>query len=583
MAIEKQANRDSRVGSFDASSDTSGAESNGVTPLFALNALAIVFMAGTALAAALTRDSRISSIRLWTTVGILFVVLATLTRTRIRFRQHLLSFFSGVAMAVVTVVHLLRGTDSSLYPTSGSVDVTLHYALLQYIFYNGRVPIGGLDNPAASFLDVMVVYPYGAHVNAGVVAGALNVQPLVAMTLFVYLVMALSVTVLLELTMRAAQHIWPRMSEGAAVSVGIASVVAFLAVPRYVEGMVMLDYFFAQVVGIYLILVFALGLQEYFTRGSRVGLGLSSISSLLLTLTYPVYCLIPVATVGLILLARHGWRWREWGAILPVMSGVILGLLVFLPGRMSLGLAIIDHEGGSATPSISALGGPVVIALFVLGLSVAVTALRRRRGAAVGVLLATTLVATLQLAGMYVLESTVGIGSYYMVRKLVYVVCWLALPLVAVGVFAVGSAILKKRLLRSPRSGVYMASGLVIFALGWVTFLVPEVGAVPIIDPDSYAVAERARSEIDGLGQFAMSEGGTKGFMLYVGVMNQTWDSYAYAVLNEEYDLVQQWLASPEKRFLVTTNAPSLAEVIEERGLKVIFQQGSAAVIAKPD
>jgi hypothetical protein len=129
---------------------------------------------------------------------------------------------------------------------------------------------------------------------------------------------------------------------------------------------------------------------------------------------------------------------------------------------------------------------------------------------------------------------------------------------------------------------MYMASGLVAIVLAWAVLLVPDAGALPVVDPDGYVIAERARTEIDGQGQFSVAEGGSAGFLLYVGVMNQPRDAYAISVLSQDLDLVQHWLDSPERRFLVTTNAPALAQLIEEHQLDIILQQDSAAVLAKP-
>jgi hypothetical protein len=583
MVAAKPGSRLSKIEPRDASSpETLRSERTEVSPIFAINALATVFMTGTALAAALTDSSGFSSVRLWTICGLLFLLLAAATPTRVHIQRHLLSLVAGLSMAVVTVVNLLRWTDASLYPTSGSVDVAWHYAVLQNLFYNGQVP-SGMDHPAVSFLHEMALYPFGAHVNAGVVAEALNVQPLMAMTLFVYSIMALSVTLVFELARRAIRETWPRSSEGAAVSAAVTAALAFLAMTRFTEGMVLADYFFAQVVGIYLLLVGALGLQDYFSRGSRVGLGTSAIASVLLVLTYPTYCLIPIGTVALLVLVRHRWHWRKWGAIVPVAAGTIFGLLMFFPGRTwLLTRTSIDYEGGAAGFSLANVGGPLVVALFAVGLAVAVSAWVRRRGVEAGVLVVIVLVATLQLAGMFLLKRTIGIGSYYTVSKLVYVISWLALPLVGVGAFATASALLKKRLLRTRKAGTFMALGLVAVVVAWAVLLVPEVGVLPVVDPDGYVIAQRARTEIDASGQFGMAEGGTGSFLLYLGVMNQPRDTYALSLLTPDIDLVQHWLDSPDKRFLVTTNAPALAQVIAERDLDIVSRQGFAALLAKP-
>jgi hypothetical protein len=347
--------------------------------------------------------------------------------------------------------------------------------------------------------------------------------------------------------------------------------------------MVLADYFFAQVVGIYLLLVGALGFQDYFSRGSRAGLGTSAIASVLLVLTYPQYCLIPIGTVALLVLVRHRWHWRKWGAIVPVLAGTILGLLLFLPGRTGLFTRTsMDHEGIAAGLSLANVGGPLVVGLFAVGFAVAVSAWVRRQAVETGVLVVIVLVAMLHLAGVLLLDRTIGIGSSYLVGKLVYVISWLALPLVGVGAFATASAILKKRLLRTRKAGTFMAMGLVAGVVAWAVLVVPDAGALPIVNPDSYVIADRARTEIDASGQFGMAEGGSGSFLLYLGVMNQPADPYAYSLLTPDIDLVQQWLDSPDKRFLVTTNAPALAQVIAEQDLDIVLSQGSAAVLAKP-
>jgi hypothetical protein len=560
---------------------TSENKTGGITPLFTINAAAVLFLTGVALAATLTRGSQLSSLRVWGMSGVAFVVLASLVRTRIHIRQYLASLLGGTAMGVVTIVHLLRGTASSLYPTSGSVDVVHHYALLQYLFYNGQLPTASSDS-GLTFLGEMAQYPFGAHVNAAVLAGASNVQPLVALTLFIYLVIALSATLLVELTRQLVREIWPESSEGAATAAGVTAALVFLMVPRLTEGMVMADYFYSQVMGIYLLLFCTVALLDSFSRDSRVALVMSGVASFLIALTYPLFSLIPIATVTLILLIRYRFSWNRWSAILPVTLGAVLGSLLFLPGRVSTGLLIIRNEGLSVTPSISLLGGPLLFGLFAIGLSVAVAALVSKRRVAVGLLLATVLMTTLQMTAMYVAKGALDIGSYYMAEKLWYIIFWLMLPLVGLGMFAVARTLLPKHVVIAPRAGGVLASGVLLVAALWATLWTEEGQATPLINPDTYAVAEWARSEIAGQGQFAMAEGGPQGYMLYVGVLNQPRDAYAMEmVLLQGGDLLQYWTATPEKRFLVTSDVHALENVIEVYGLEIVHQQGTAAVLTR--
>jgi hypothetical protein len=125
----------------------------------------------------------LSSILIWWLGGLVVVALfALLLRPSIRFRGHVVSSLAGVGAGALTVLHLWRVTANNLYPTSGSVDVVHHYALVQYLALNGRLPTASGDT-GLSFLGEMVAYPFAAHVNASVVADVTNVQPIVAMTL----------------------------------------------------------------------------------------------------------------------------------------------------------------------------------------------------------------------------------------------------------------------------------------------------------------------------------------------------------------------------------------------------------------
>ena len=459
-------------------------------PSSRINALATVFMTGAALAAAVTDSSSLSSVRLWTICGLLFLLLAAATRARVHVKRHFLSLIAGLSVAVVTVINLLRWTDASLYPTSGSGDVTWHYAVLQNLFYNGQVP-SGMDHPAVTFLHEMAIFPFGGHVERrcrrrGLECAAVGGdEPL---RVFDNRVVGDGGV---RIGTPAIRETWPRSSEGAAVSAAVTAALAFLAMTRFTEGMVLADYFFAQVVGIYLLLVGALGFQDYFSRGSRVGLGTSAIASVLLVLTYPQYCLIPIGTVALLVLVRHRWQWRKWGAIVPVAAGTILGLLIFLPWedlvvdedfrrlRGSCGklLACQRRRSVGRCSLCSWIGrGGIGVGSKTRGRN------RRTRG--------DRPCGDASLASMLLLKRTIEIGSSYMAGKLVHVVSWLALPLVGVGAFAIASAVLKKRLLRTRKAGTFMALGLVAAVVAWAVLLVPEEEALPVVDPDGYVVAD---------------------------------------------------------------------------------------------
>ena len=552
-----------------------------ITPLFALNAAAVLFFTGVTIAATLTRGSQLSSLRLWTLSGAVLVVLGLLAvRTRIRFRRHLTSLLAGAAIFVITIVHLLRGTAPNLYPTSGSVDVVHHYAFVQYVFYGGQLPPASTD-PSLAFLGELVSYPFGAHVNAAVLAAVTNVQLLTAMTMFIYLVVALSATLLVEITRRLVKEIWPESTDAASTGAGVTAALVFLVVPRFAEGMLTADYFYAQVMGHYLVLFSILAILEFFVWGSRLALVMSGIASFLLAFTYPLFSLIPVAAVGLVMLVRYRLRWREWVALLPVTLGTALGLFLFLPGRLSNGVTISANEGVLATPTVSLLGGPIVVALLAVGFSVAVAVLARKHRVGVGLLLATVLMLVMQMGAMYLAKRALDIGSYYMMNKLFYLLFWLILPLAGLGAFFIAKALLPERLLAAPKAGGALTVGVLSVATLAVILWISPGQATPLINADSYAVAEWARSEIGGQGQFAMAEGGPQGYMLYVGVLNQPRNAYAYEVLVPEGDLLLQWLTTPEKSFLLTSNIDSLEAVIDKYDLVILRQQGAAAVLSR--
>ena len=562
-----------------------------ITPLFALNAAAVLFFTGVTIAATLTRGSQLSSLRLWTLSGAVLVVLGLLAvRTRIRFRRHLTSLLAGAAIFVITIVHLLRGTAPSLYPTSGSVDVVHHYALVQYVFAGGQLPPATVvpgstslvsTDPSLAFLGEMVWYPFGAHVNAAVLAAVTNVQLLTAMTMFIYLVVALSATLLVEITRRLVKEIWPESTDAASTGAGVTAALVFLVVPRFAEGMLTADYFYAQVMGHYLVLFSILALLEFFVWGSRLALVMSGIASFLLAFTYPLFSLIPVAAVGLVMLVRYRLRWREWVALLPVTLGTALGLVLFLPGRLSNGVTIIANEGVFFPWTVSLLGGPIVVALLAVGFSVAVAVLARKHRVGVGLLLATVLMLVMQMGAMYLAKRALDIGSYYMMDKLFYLLFWLILPLAGLGAFFIAKALLPERLLAAPKAGGALTVGVLSVATLAVILWISPGQATPLINADSYAVAEWARSEIGGQGQFAMAEGGPQGYMLYVGVLNQPRNAYAYEVLVPEGDLLLQWLTTPEKSFLLTSNIDSLEAVIDKYDLVILRQQGAAAVLSR--
>ncbi len=556
-----------------------------VSPLFALNGLAVLFLTGTTLTASLTSHTSFSSVMVWFLGGLVIVFLGIvvgwkLLAIRLGLGGDMTSVFAGGAMGGVAMISLLRDTAPSWFPTPGSADVVHHYALVQYLFESGVVPS---STPSPQFLGEMAQYPYAAHANAAIAATLLQIAPLRAMTLVGYLVLALAATVVVELARRLIQDIWPALPEGFGIAGAVAAASMFIAGPHFTRAMLMDQYFYSQVLGLYVILFCTLALFE-FCRGDtrrRAGMSASAISAFLLSFAYPLFSALPIATLGLVLLARRRSPWRRWLALLPVTAGTVVGTALFLPGKVSTGLAIARNEGAiSPTPLIASVGGPIEFALMVIGLVAATTVLIRRRQSSLWLPVAAIVAAGLQTIAMYVARQTFDFGSYYMANKLFYLLAWLALPFAGIGVIVVGSIIVPKRTLGVARLASIVGVGAVLVASFVLVIVEDAQPAVPLIDPNTYALARWVHLNIGGQGEYAMAEGGAPAYMTYVGVLNQNRDAYALGLISSQ-NSVDGWLADAEVPYLVTSNLEVLEPIIEEFDLRIVYRQGEAALISK--
>jgi len=178
------------------------------------------------------------------------------------------------------------------------------------------------------------------------------------------------------------------------------------------------QYFFAQVFAQYFTLAVVWYTVSYVESPHWIFAGLIGAALLGVVAAYPIFVALPLALFGLVVLARvlrEKSLWRNRGVVLTLLGFVGLlmlaaaalqrgGILELLAGRISIESDV--GAGGVAKPSLETLGGPIFLALAVIGVRLA------WRSPAGKTILGLLVVWTLQLITLLASQPMLAISGY---------------------------------------------------------------------------------------------------------------------------------------------------------------------------
>jgi len=488
---------------------------------------------------------------------------------------------AAFAVGVVAASQLLT---SSLLPVSTSVDAAHHLILIDAIREHGSLPTSSAGN-----LTIMGAYPFGAHLIAAVSSAVFRLDPTRAMNLVGFAILALIAAAIAGIGARVGQLVFPSVRRDIVYAATVVCTIGLVIAPVYwTRTIVTGDYFFGQILGLYLAMAVVLFVVES-RSDPRLG-WLAVIAAMALVFSYTLY--LPVALLALVMVGvqcqrDYGWRRAVRIAATSIVA-ISVSLALFLPGRAGLGKSLLNQEGGITSPTVARLGGPLLLALCVIGgLVAAVTGVRRRQF----VLLA-PVVAGLGavLCRLTLLKGKEGghFGSVYYATKFVYAAfyCGLALsPVALVGAVAMTrrlSARLARYIEVAPRERGSLLTALSALGLLFFVGFGPRYAqGVTSVVPDDFAVARWASAHVDPA-QVDVRVSYVGGYYLWVGVLDHgigmdslTHFGNPYAPVN-----VSDWTSSQFQYVLLPcARVPEIDATGQATHL--VFQSGTSCLLGR--
>ncbi len=385
-----------------------------------------------------------------------------------------------VLAAYATVAGLLflgplRG--SNFAPLTFSVDAAHHGAAIEWMTSAKIIPSGPVPT-----LGGQAGYPFGSYTLASLVAWAAHLSPYRTMWL-------LSIALVISCWMICASlvevSIGPTARAFALVPVPLA-----LAAWRFTLGMVTRDFFYAQLVGIWLSLSSVAGIAWWSARHARLGATacLAVLGSIACLFTYPQVAPIPLAALTFEVL-RAKFNKRALMILVAVGGAGVVSAAFFVRmfGINRAALAGVG-EGERAPVTIAAAGGLFTIWLLSVGLMELLVRKRGRVG--IGAIVGGASAPLLVAAGLAALRLPM-FGSLpvtgYRIEKNLYALAPFAIVVASIGVVSsVGEFRRILDLTRSWQTAVVAALGLVVASASLLGPTSRTLSTRPVITQDEY-------------------------------------------------------------------------------------------------
>ena len=466
-------------------------------------------------------------------------------------------------------------------PTTYSVDVGHHGAIASWIVDNREVP-----RSAGGGLDPVSAYPTGPHMIAALLSIASGLTPLTT----IWLVALVAIFGQWPLVVSLCRSVSPnRHAVGS-----LTAVTALLLVPRYSLGIATFDFFYPQLVSIWLAVAgvaWVVATSDRFT--ARTWLPTATLLAVGAGLAYPQQgAIVPVAVAGCFATGLRRSQLTRRNLVVGVLGvfGAVVAaraVLVHSTWRAFLRSVQGTAEGAVARGTIGDLGGRLMLILSMIGLLVLFRrVLRRHRPSAAlaGAALVPVCLYLVLLAGQRGFGWHLTITSYRVNKNL-----YAAVPFGAACVGVAADAVVAGWR-RIGRNAAMALAAVALLAVA--TRPRPLAGvSTEIATQDAYGLARWARLHVDPnsigiagpglepytIGFTALHRPVGKGYLagdidpaLGLIELSRRWDAWPADKSSEEYllvdgrDLVARYLSRPG------------SSVVRRQGTAALFRRDSA-------
>jgi TM2 domain-containing membrane protein YozV len=466
----------------------------------------------------------------------------------------------------------LRG--SLFAPMTFSVDAAHHGATVEWMRSHQIIPGGTIDTLAGQ-----AGYPAGSYTLASLLSWVAHIAPLRAMWL-------LAVAIVVATWMICASLVEAVIGSSARAFV-LVPVVLSLAAWRFTLGMITRDFFFAQLVGIWIALSGVAAITWWSVRhvstGALVAVAVLTMAGCLFT--YPQTAPIPLAALILELL-RGRMSKRSLVGVAALITVGVVGAVAFAR-LLGIDRTVISGvgEGERAPITIATAGGWLAVWLLIIGTLDLVIGQRRQPGsrAIVGGLAAPALVA----AGLAALRLPI-FGNLpvtgYRIEKNLYTLAPFAVVIASIAIvhaLTELSGVLRPPFARLGTSTVF-AAGSAVVAIGSFLASTPRtLSSRPVISQDEYQAMSWARrhAEPTDIGMSFSDLGAYHLWWLKSGRPAADVNAAMGAPLRmTRWD---DWPAIEPERYLVTSGWLA-GEFRKVPGVTVRFSSGDAVVLERP-
>ncbi len=277
------------------------------------------------------------------------------------------------AIAGVTALFIFITLRGSLFaPMTFSVDAAHHGATIEWMREHQVIPSATTDT--INRIGTQAGYPAGSYTLAAVLSWAASIAPVRAMWLF-------AIALVVFIWMVCASLVEAAIGKLARPFVLVPTIVA-LAAWRFTIGMITRDFFFAQLVGIWLALSAVAVITWWSVRGASTGplVAVTLLCTVACLFTYPQTAPIPLAAlIGELLRGRVSKR------SLAIIAGLVvvgIGAAIGFARLVGINRSLISGvgEGERAPITVSTMGGWIVLWLLAIGLVDLVVSGRHRPG-----------------------------------------------------------------------------------------------------------------------------------------------------------------------------------------------------------
>jgi hypothetical protein len=512
-------------------------------------------------------------------VGLGFVVLRRGSASivvRVRVSRRDVAAIAAIAGAAALLLFItLRG--SLFAPMTFSVDAAHHGATIEWMRAHQIIPSG--TKATIDTIGGQAGYPAGSYTLASVLSWAARIAPVRAMWLF-------SVALVVAIWMICASLVEAVVGKLARPFV-LVPVIFSLAAWRFTLGMITRDFFFAQLVGIWLAFSAVAAIAWWSTHdvGNGTLIAVTGLCTAACLFTYPQTAPIPLLAL-IVELLRVRITKRSLAIILGLAVVGVGGAFAFAR-LLGIDRTVLSGvgEGERAPIQLSTAGGWLAVWLLIIGAFDLVVSLRHRRGsrAIVGGLAAPALLA-LGLASLRLpIFGSLPVTGYR-IEKNLYTLAPFGMLLATIGIVRALTELiefLRPRLAPHAKAVLFSVGSASVAAGSFFASTPRTLSSRPVISTGQYQAMNWARHHAEPT-DIGMSFSDLAAYHLWwLKSGRSVADVNAAMGAPLRMTKWDDWPSKEPERFLVTSGW--LAQEFQKiPGVTVRFSSGDAVVLERP-